>query len=144
MPARTKPCPDCQRTLPIEDFGQTSQGYPYAQCPECRRVRARQRYAERREIERERVFAKSLLRRYGMTLQEYYERLADQDGRCAVCDEEPEDRLQVDHCHDTGAVRALLCGGCNAMLGRSRDRPDVLRRGAVYLEQHATRILAGR
>jgi hypothetical protein len=144
MPARTKLCPDCQQTLPIEDFGKTSQGYPYPACLECRRARARQRYAERREAERERVFAKSLLRRFGMTLQEYYERLADQGGRCAICDEEPEDRLQVDHCHDTGEVRSLLCGGCNAMLGRSRDRPEILRRGAAYVEEHAARILAGR
>jgi hypothetical protein len=144
MPVETKLCPDCTESFPIANFGRTSQGYPHTQCPDCRRARARQRYADQREAERERVFAKSLRRRYGMTLEEYYERLAAQDSRCAICDEEPEDRMQVDHCHTTGAVRSLLCSGCNSMLGRARDRPEVLRKGATYLEQHSPMNMARR
>ncbi|WP_328473882.1 endonuclease VII domain-containing protein [Actinoplanes sp. NBC_00393] len=43
-------------------------------------------------------------------------------------------RLVVDHCHDSQRVRGLLCNSCNAMIGQARDRPEVLRAGADYLE----------
>jgi len=56
---------------------------------------------------------------YGITLDEYDEMFDRQNGCCAICGE-PEigRRLSVDHNHKTGQVRALLCQGCNASLGK--------------------------
>lgn len=46
--------------------------------------------------------------------------VAAQAGVCAMCGEPPtgkQHRLSVDHCHETGRVRALLCTACNTQLG---------------------------
>ncbi|GAB2742231.1 endonuclease domain-containing protein [Kitasatospora kifunensis] len=40
----------------------------------------------------------------------------------------------MDHDHETGRVRGILCFACNAAPGQMRDRPDALRRAADYLE----------
>lgn len=70
--------------------------------------------------------------------------LADQDGRCAGCQGELILRLHetnnsgqdlvVDHCHETGKVRGLLCRTCNMGLGQLKDDPARLRRLADYVE----------
>jgi hypothetical protein len=87
---------------------------------------------------KEYIYTYTLASRYGMTAEEYRRRAAEQDGRCAICREEPEDgkRLHVDHNHETGAVRALLCRWCNYALGNAKDDPERLRAMAAYLERH--------
>ena len=62
-----------------------------------------------------------------------------QGASCAICKStEPcmknAGRLYVDHCHETGEVRGLLCFRCNTMLGNAGDSPEVLRLAAEYLE----------
>lgn len=72
---------------------------------------------------------------YGLSLHEYERLWIAQDGRCAVCRELPGRRaLAVDHNHQTGQVRGLLCGLCNRGLGAFRDNPEFLRRAASYLK----------
>jgi Recombination endonuclease VII len=85
---------------------------------------------------------KDLRKTFGITLAQYNEMSAAQGGLCAICGQ-PErsmrggklKRLAVDHDHDAGAVRALLCTNCNPMLGYAGDSPDILRKAAVYLER---------
>lgn len=79
-----------------------------------------------------------LKRKYGITLEQYDEMLAAQGGVCAVCGREPRDdiSLHVDHDHETGALRGLLCFRCNNSLGDLGDDPDLLRRAASYLDSH--------
>jgi hypothetical protein len=72
----------------------------------------------------------------------YEEMFAEQDGRCAICGETSTRRLDVDHCHTTGHVRGLLCNDCNPGIGRLKDDPDRLERGAKYLRAHRDRINA--
>lgn len=73
---------------------------------------------------------------YGLTAEEYQVLFEAQDGRCAICRETRKTNLAVDHCHKTEAIRGLLCARCNGqLLARgARDRPEVLRRAADYLE----------
>jgi hypothetical protein len=79
----------------------------------------------------------SLMRRCGMTLVEYEQRLKKQRNRCAICQtkhkEEKGKRLQADHCHKTGRKRGLLCGACNSMLGYGRDNVAILKAAIKYL-----------
>lgn len=44
--------------------------------------------------------------------------------------------MEVDHNHQTGAARALLCSRCNGGLGLFEDDPALMRRGIAYLEKH--------
>ena len=78
-----------------------------------------------------------LLRKYGITLEQYDEMYERQQGCCAVClrhSEEFTRRLAVDHNHKTREVRGLLCNYCNhRLIGRHTDA-DLLRRMASYLE----------
>ncbi|MCX5201504.1 endonuclease VII domain-containing protein [Streptomyces sp. NBC_00237] len=77
-------------------------------------------------------------RTYGLTAEEYSRLLEHQEGRCAICQETRRTNLAVDHCHRTEAIRGLLCARCNSqLLARgARDRPEVLRRAADYLEAY--------
>lgn len=86
---------------------------------------------------------RSALKRYGVTLDWFESKLAEQDGRCMVCGATPDPngvkaaaRLHVDHDHETGAVRDLLCTRCNQGLGYFRDNPKLLRKAAEYIERH--------
>lgn len=84
-----------------------------------------------------------LLRKYGLTVDQYDKMLSDQMGVCAICRnrETARDRwdsginnLRVDHDHDTGMVRGLLCSNCNTGIGKFREDISVLRRALEYLE----------
>lgn len=82
---------------------------------------------------------------YGITLQEYETRLAEQNSVCAICggkettkdkDGAPR-RMPVDHCHKTGRIRGLLCTQCNRGLGMFGDDRERLLAAAKYLEKVA-------
>lgn len=92
----------------------------------------------------ERIKNTELKKLYGITLQDYQRMAEAQNHRCAICGEletavdkqgVPR-RMPVDHCHATGKIRELLCSACNKALGGFRDRPDLLRKAAGYIEKH--------
>lgn len=72
-------------------------------------------------------------RRYGLTRDQYEALIIRSAGACAICEEVPTGTLYVDHDHDTGAVRGLLCSHCNFLLGNARNSPDRLLAAAAYL-----------
>lgn len=81
-------------------------------------------------------------RRFGLSPEDLAAIESAQDGRCAIC-LEPETEfwkdgtrknLAIDHDHESGRVRGLLCGQCNTALGKFRDDPARLRRAADYVE----------
>lgn len=78
--------------------------------------------------------------KYGITQEEFDALLEQQGGRCAICrttDTSPHKRFSIDHCHERGHVRGLLCHYCNVALGALKDRPELLRVAADYLERTA-------
>jgi len=79
-----------------------------------------------------------LKRKFGLSLEQYDEMLAAQHGGCAICGDAPEANvsLHIDHDHDTGAVRGLLCFSCNGGLGQFKEQPDLIRAAAAYLDGH--------
>lgn len=91
--------------------------------------------------ERAAIFRASQLRaRYAIGLDDYAQMLHAQGGVCALC-RQPEThvrrgkvvQLSVDHDHDTGEVRGLLCNSCNRGIGFLREDPVILARAIDYL-----------
>lgn len=78
-----------------------------------------------------------LFRRYGITAECYADALSDQGMACAICRRPAgNETLCVDHNHATGALRGLLCSGCNTGLGLFNEDPAALRAAAEYVEKH--------
>jgi Recombination endonuclease VII. len=77
--------------------------------------------------------AKQRRYRYGITDDEYAAMVLASGGLCAICNEAMGDDICVDHCHDSGAVRGLLCRNCNFGLGHFRDDPARLTAALAYL-----------
>lgn len=93
-------------------------------------------YARNKDSYRNRNF----LARYGITLDEYNEMSESQGHVCAICGNAETSyygktlkSLAVDHCHQSNAVRGLLCSACNRGLGFFRDNPETLLNAANYL-----------
>lgn len=80
---------------------------------------------------------KKTLKKYGLTPERYDEWLRQQGGVCALCFRLPVSgrRLHVDHCHDTGRVRGILCYQCNAYLGVVEKDEAILKRLSTYIEK---------
>lgn len=91
----------------------------------------------------ERAKNSDLKRSYGITLVEYETMLAAQDGKCAICKgpERTRDkdggprRMPVDHDHETGKVRGLICTHCNRALGMFKDDIKILKSAIAYVER---------
>ena len=92
---------------------------------------------EKRRGNRKEEGRKTVLKQYGLTLDDYDEMLEEQGNSCAICDVHISalpTNLHVDHCHTTGKVRGLLCNKCNAGLGMYNDNPELLYTAIKYLE----------
>ena len=79
-----------------------------------------------------------LRRKYGITLEQCEELLAAQGGVCAICGRQPRDdiSLHIDHDHESGRNRGLLCFRCNNALGDFGDDYDTLLAALSYLDEH--------
>lgn len=74
---------------------------------------------------------------YDLTIEEYDSMAERQNDRCAIClTDKPggQGRWHIDHSHETGKVRGLLCTRCNSGLGYFRDNRANLERANAYLE----------
>lgn len=112
--------------------------------PKCRNRHMRRLVQDRRRADPEKNLIDNKRRRfkkYGITAEDYDDLYEAQDGECAICGKEFEDRYNdphIDHDHTTLAVRGLLCGACNVGVGYFYDDPGSLRAAATYLETSAS------
>jgi hypothetical protein len=95
----------------------------------------RKRYKDKHPLQAR----ESHLRRvYGLTLGAFDSMLSGQGGVCAICGGNhwggKWNTPMVDHDHDTGEVRGILCSNCNMAISKLKDSPDILRVAANYLE----------
>ncbi|MGY1591008.1 endonuclease VII domain-containing protein [Geodermatophilus sp. SYSU D00708] len=134
VPDGSRWCPDCDSVKPLEDFPTTptSRTGRHTYCKPCHSARGRASVAK---VGGSRTY--HLKRRYGISAEDADAMLEAQGGLCALCRAAPA--AHVDHDHETGAVRALLCFNCNGGLGQFRDDPYLLRVAAFYVEGHRQR-----
>lgn len=98
-------------------------------------------YQKTRDSYREKYAEQNLkksLRKAGLSREAYDALLERQDGKCAICGSDPngQGRLHIDHDHNTGRARGLLCSNCNPGLGYFKDDPELLGRAARYLADY--------
>lgn len=108
-------------------------------CKKCSTARTRA-WAAANPDEWERHRRRSYLKReYGISPEDYDDLLASQGGVCAICGLPPPDprgyRMHIDHDHESGSVRGILCGPCNQGLGQFRDDIDRLLAAVAYLRR---------
>ena len=75
--------------------------------------------------------------RYGLTYEQWEKMREEQNFSCMICgisEDEYGKKLDVDHCHNTGKVRGLLCNPCNTMIGLARDNLKLLESAVQYLK----------
>jgi hypothetical protein len=79
--------------------------------------------------------AEQFKKTYGISIYEYEEMFFSQGGKCKICNEPEHNNklLSVDHCHNSGKVRGLLCGSCNIGLGHFKDNTRRLQDAIEYL-----------
>lgn len=134
-------CARCKTIKPIDEFQDFDKKLTCAYCSICRRECSSNHDIKTRS---------HLKRKYGITVQDYDRTFKEQNGLCAICFQ-PETaingnrypastktikRLSIDHNHQTGEVRKLLCHACNVTIGTAKENPALLRACAEYLERH--------
>lgn len=147
-----KTCTGCNEAKPLTEFfrDKRRENGRMARCRRCK-VAAVRRWAKATDFDRKRYWAnrdserqRHLVKKYGVTFQDYQRMLTQQGGCCAICRRpEPKGRMfDVDHNHSTGVVRGLLCTSCNRVLGHAGDSPERLRAAADYLERVVPQVAA--
>jgi Autographiviridae endonuclease VII len=137
--ATAKTCTRCGQEKPLEEFsrGMALHGRR-SRCKGCC-VQEAQDYHRRHP---DWALGYRLRTKFNLTLQDYHKFWEEQDGKCAICSREfldvCEDRRRpsVDHDHQTGRVRGLLCFNCNTGIGKLSEDVQVLRAAIQYLEKH--------
>lgn len=80
---------------------------------------------------------KAILKRFGITQEDYDRMFQMQEGKCKICGTQEINRDKkyfcVDHNHETGEVRGLLCHNCNVAIGLMKDSPELLNKAINYL-----------
>ena len=121
-------CGVCKLVKPLDDMERNASlkhGYGY-RCRPC----------ASEETRRQRM------KKYGISVEEYDALLARQNGTCAICKGPQHNgrqkRMHVDHCHETGLVRGLLCSRCNRGIGFFGHRADWMASAAGYLNPLAS------
>lgn len=146
-------CSGCETEKPWSAFSVCKSRRPFglaSKCKECDRVRKQAVAARKRaslSIEERQLHdrRRNLRKCFGISLEEYGRMLEEQNGQCAICGNDEQDvhpatgklqYLAVDHDHETGKIRGLLCGRCNKGLGLFYDNVNTLNAAINYLKRN--------
>ena len=129
MPAKkTKKCKDCGKRKNVDQFHKRKLSKDGLQwhCKDCQKKKKAEWFQQKDNGRNQ-----NLKRRYGITVEQFNEMIEAVGGRCPGCLRITED-WHVDHNHDTGEVRGVLCGNCNRAAGLVGDNPETLLRLAEF------------
>lgn len=126
---KTGKCRRCGRITPFDQFPIRDSGRRTHLCYPCQHEVKLEKAALRR--------ARVAQVKFKIDPAEYDRLFQRQYGLCAICSH-PETKLHMDHDHDTGMLRGLLCTTCNTGLGMFRDDVHLLHQAALYLNQTKT------
>ena len=150
MEQQVKVCTTCRECKPLSEFWQKAETKKDGtrsyrpSCKECEIKKKLQKYHEGggKEEQKKRSF-RALMRSYGISEEIYEQERIKQNYKCLLCGADEKDqhhgRLFVDHCHNTGKYRGLLCGVCNTGLGAFKDNVEVMQKAIEYLNETSLR-----
>jgi hypothetical protein len=158
-----KHCSKCGEVKPLDQYYAAAgcRDGLRGDCKACFSARAKARYAEKSEdikasvkrwqqenaehlnayrrkrnaTRRQEIREGHLRRKFGITLADYDAMLSAQGGGCAICGRPPAEgkSLHVDHDHETGVVRGLLCFTCNGAIGMLSESEETIARALSYV-----------
>ena len=128
-------CKKCQIPQDNNEFRITKEGWRNHTCKSCLRKHKNQYRVNNLEKVREWERLNKVKNLYGLSPEVYKFMLEQQKNVCYICKQPEQGQrfLAVDHDHETGQVRKLLCNQCNCGLGNFKDNPDLLIKAAAYL-----------
>ena len=138
-------CNVCSEFKPLDDFAEsaTNRNGRFPSCKPCRKATAKVAHQRRvqhdPEGHRRRYRNRHLQSSYGLSVDEYDAMVAAQHGKCAACG--AKTKLVLDHDHETGHVRGLICNPCNLALGFAEDSIKRLEQLRTYLYKHKGRLV---
>ena len=128
-------CPSCSIDKDISDFWK---GQSF--CIDCSKTKQKKYWNSRTPKKR---LEQHLKYKYGVSPEQFLNSWNEQNGKCAICEEQLPDLLSyenrrrgyaIDHNHETGDFRGILCLPCNTLLGMANDSSDILNKAINYLE----------
>lgn len=132
----SKKCTKCLESKSIDEFyAKNGRGKGTSQCKNC--IRSKQILYRRTRPDKAKDV--DLYQSFGIRLVNYNKMFESQSGKCAICSRHQSElsrTLAVDHCHETGRIRSLLCQQCNQGLGNFRDKIESLHGAISYLTFH--------
>jgi hypothetical protein len=125
-------CPDCGEGQRDMFYLDARGNKTNARCRECHKLYCNTNWHSKTPLEKQASRVRAM---YGMEPEDYFSMHEKQDGKCAICQSAPTTQrgLHLDHCHETGAIRGLLCHNCNIALGCFNDNPALMMRAIKYL-----------
>lgn len=137
----SKVCCTCKVDKPHSEFyHRKKNGYISSNCCVC--ILKQRKIYNQTESGKQTKFVAGLRRRYGITFEEFTRVWSEQQGKCFVCRQDlvlgVKNGYAIDHDHQTGQVRGILCTGCNLSIGHAGDNSNRLRALAAYLDYHET------
>ena len=126
-------CKRCNEERTIDQFYKNNK----STCKECLKEKTREYKRSNVGYHRKSM----LMKTYGLTLEDFDRMLKEQDYGCAICGSKSSGdshSFRVDHNHETGEVRGLLCNPCNLTLGNAKECSKRLRSCAEYLEERGS------
>ncbi len=145
-----KTCTKCQTEKPLSSFHKDVHGAMgvKSRCKDCLRESFKQNYQAKKSeyAARNRQFridnpdyerSRHRLYTHGVTDQQFTELLTRQEYRCAICKKPVDKSAHLDHNHETGKIRGVLCSNCNRGIGHMQECPSILSSAIQYLEAHA-------
>lgn len=146
MATQTKHCTVCGQRKSFDEFAKDS-GSPDGKngyCKACAAERNRKRMTENPERYKYMKRVAFIKRKYGVSMEWYAAKLDEQGGKCAICGASenpkggvrPTENFCVDHDHETGAARGLLCHKCNTAIGSLGDSVVGVQKAIDYLKMY--------
>lgn len=140
-----KTCTKCKETHSLDLFYSDSsrKDKKHPECVNCHKQRSLEYRARKKTFLNNNAMNRHYVNNYGITQDEFKQKAQQQGHQCKICSIDLSfekrnslDKAVMDHDHESGKLRDVLCSGCNKALGLFKDNQDILQNAIAYLKEH--------